>query len=421
MLLRQNLWVLAILLVAGQAFGDVTVYVDMRQTGPTNSTTGEIITQVGKGVNATYTATAGYNGQTTLNVEEEITNTVWSYTVDTDSGVVYSPQSGTGNSVTVTAKNTVAGTYSITVTFDITFTIKTPVKDSNGNYVYNNGVQQFTTRTDGPYTESGAAPLNVTNGQLKITLIPSDNFSPQRSYTTFGLGETGTINVESVPSGQQVTVTYTKSSDETVCIAEIGAFTIKRNPGSATITVKAKIGNSTVEEVETYGVAAIAPTGAYQKVESTNPLFPSNQVGASYLAETYLLPKYVSFKKLVVREGTTNAVATGSLASYNGLRHPVGKYVPIGNGNINDGCKKSESLDIISFYEDLPLDTAKGTFLWKIPQEYKNDDEQPVEFCILYQFVEMDGQKGCTISKGGASVTRGPVPPPNGNLQYTIH
>ncbi|MDR1382584.1 MAG: hypothetical protein LBJ67_01860 [Planctomycetaceae bacterium] len=80
-----------------------------------------------------------------LHAEESLQSTQWTYTVSAGFDVIYSPISGNGSSVTMTAKSTEAGTYTMTVTFDVTFTIKTPQKDSNGNYVYSNGIQQFTT------------------------------------------------------------------------------------------------------------------------------------------------------------------------------------------------------------------------------------------------------------------------------------
>jgi hypothetical protein len=78
----------------------------------------------------------------------------------------------------------------------LTFTIKTPQKDAQGNYVYDaNGNQLFTTRSDCPYTGSGSATLSVKNGKFKIRLEPDDKCKEtatnKRSRTRFGLGETG--------------------------------------------------------------------------------------------------------------------------------------------------------------------------------------------------------------------------------------
>jgi hypothetical protein len=135
-------------LIVGESFAQGTVYVDVKQTSPTNSS-GAVQVRVGKNVNATYLATAKYNGQPTLHKEEKIQSTAWKYSVSTDNKVVYNPQSGDVNSVTVSAKSAEAGTYTVTFTFKVTFTIKTPVVDSQGKYQYDsNDNQKFTKGVD---------------------------------------------------------------------------------------------------------------------------------------------------------------------------------------------------------------------------------------------------------------------------------
>jgi hypothetical protein len=75
------------LLSVGQAFGAVSV-------------TGAVLQSVGKNINAAYSATAGYNGQPALQAEEMVTGESWTHTA-----------------------SAAAGTYAITITFELTFTI----------------------------------------------------------------------------------------------------------------------------------------------------------------------------------------------------------------------------------------------------------------------------------------------------------
>ncbi|MDR0610769.1 MAG: hypothetical protein LBG58_11710, partial [Planctomycetaceae bacterium] len=89
----------------------------------------------------------------------------------------------------------------ITVTFSLTFTIKTPQKNAQGNYQYDsNGNQLFTTRTDGPYTGSGSATLTVRNGKFEVKIKP-DVLIPQYTGDSdgyrnkLGIGEAATILV----------------------------------------------------------------------------------------------------------------------------------------------------------------------------------------------------------------------------------
>lgn len=249
--------------------------------------------------------------------------------------------------------------------------------------------------------------MNVTAGKLKVRLIPNDNFDPGRSYTTFGLGETGTIQVETIPQGLPLNVTQIGSSDNTVCVASNNSFTIKRKPGSATITVKAKINNSTTEDTETYGVTGILPTGVRQ-VKINNQTLPNNTVGSAFFAQSYLSPTNVSFSNLVLREGEDIAVATGSQVSFHNATHPSTQtpFTPTG-GNIIDGCQWGQ--DNIAA-RNRPLNVGVGSFAWnKIPLEYQNDAGNFISTGMSGAHLALfNGQGGCTISKFGNSATRVP-------------
>lgn len=87
-------------LTLGQTLADVTVWVDMKQTGPTDPNNGAVIPRVGKNVYATYSASAGYNGKPTLHEEEAKTGETWTYDVAIGTGATGSPTGmGTGQSV----------------------------------------------------------------------------------------------------------------------------------------------------------------------------------------------------------------------------------------------------------------------------------------------------------------------------------
>jgi hypothetical protein len=75
---------------------------------------------------------------------------------------------------------------------------------------------------------------------------------------------------------------------------------------------------------------------------------------------------------------------------------------------------------IVALIQDVAPDRfGQGTFKWSIPCEY-NDNGTGMKFCVLTHYHVLDGKDGCTISKGGVSVTRSPVKGPDGKttLQY---
>jgi hypothetical protein len=82
----------------------------------------------------------------------------------------------------------------------------------------------------------------------------------------------------------------------------------------------------------------IVPTGvSFEKIN--NIALPKEKVGASFKANVFLLPKYVSFQYLLVREGTCKAKTDGSQSVYVGSVHQATKDIPTArNGNIDKGC-----------------------------------------------------------------------------------
>ncbi|MDR1384488.1 MAG: hypothetical protein LBJ67_11700 [Planctomycetaceae bacterium] len=427
-MLRLSLWILAILLVAGQIFADdvvVSVYVDMKQTGPVNSS--EIVqARVGKNVNATYSATANYNGNPVLHAEESLQSTQWTYTVSAGSDVIYSPSSGNGSSVTMTAKSTEAGTYTMTATFDVTFTIKTPQKDSNGNYVYSNGVQQFTTRTDGPYTGSGSATLNVKDGKFEVKIKPSV-LIPQYSGDTngyrnkLGIGEeTATILVFPEEDSEDTVVFYTAtSSDFSVSGASFDAGAFAKQ---GTISVYANInGNPEPDGPETIGVTIVEPGGAgmvnLQKKPHPNPPQNPGDAYAPFVGmetKAYFLPNDVSFSRVEIQEGNIPSSREGYFKQLypNGYDHPEGDWFGISHNPIGPYYNEDIATDNVGggpFYQP-PTFEDGSYFQWDIPWFYRvvGHAKSLDKYFILTHYATMDKDGNMEISKGGATESTPP-------------
>ncbi|MDR1382809.1 MAG: hypothetical protein LBJ67_03025 [Planctomycetaceae bacterium] len=401
-----------LLLLGSSVTANVTISLNAVQTGPVDpAQNNKVRTSVNINEDATYSVVATYNGEPTLNDEEKITDTTWHFVASTDDpSANASPSLSVGDTETkiATAHASQAGVYFLSFTMKVEFIITEYEAD---------GTTVKSTRTDGPYSGSISMPLNVTNGQLKITLIPADNFAPQRSYTTFGLGEVGAVDIQTVPPNQTIGTITIMNSNFNVCSVSSQSFTIKKNPGAADITVATQVNGIPV--TETIGLTAIAPSGAYQKLISHIPFQP-NEVGAGFYASTYLLPKSVSFSQLSIHKGSASGVGTGSQQSRDGELSPIEGDCLGGNGDINNGCKIATYDEVTS--GAFSLNIGQGTFLWAIPLEYQKEENQaPVPFITLNQSYQLDGQKGCTISKGGVSATRVPIPKPNGNLNYSIN
>jgi hypothetical protein len=201
----------------------------------------------------------------------------------------------------------------------LTFTIKTPQKDAQGNYQYDsNGNQLFTTRTDGPYTGSGSATLNVRNGKFEVKIKPEDNF-PLFSGDThgyrnkLGIGEDAAILVFPEAGSEDTVEFYTAtSSDFWISGTSFEAGSIAKQ---GTIYVYACINGSTEPDgPETIGITVVEPQGVRQVkltpvvtgngwiVPIPNPdkkLYLPNYCSVAMCVVSYLNPTDVSFNKIL--------------------------------------------------------------------------------------------------------------------------
>jgi hypothetical protein len=302
--------------------------------------------------------------------------------------------------VAITAKHANAGTYTITATFNVTFTIKTPQKDSQGNYQYDsNGNQLFTTRTDGPYTGSGSGMLNVKEGKFNVKLQPSSlhQFSG-RSYIKFGVGETGTIVVEKENASDPYVPVFEKAESTNLVDFKLNnnntgpGYIAGVKNGSSVIKVWAKI-NGTIEGPESIGVSVLQPkTIKFIKIDENRKkdgtMLSSNEAGAAFRAMIRVLPSEVSFVGITIGEegcGPTVPPPTGAFNIYLGTgleNHTPWSHVipqnfanPLNSNqielsnNANEGCFAGYDCA----YWNMPLASANpsGEFIWDIQWIYK--------------------------------------------------
>ncbi len=403
------LW--AVLLCAGQAMAEVTVVVDMKQTGPVVN--GVVQPRVGKNIAATYSASASYNGTPTLHDEEEVTGEAWTHTVTASSSDVnYSPTGEqSGNAVGISASSAKAGTYTISVTFSVTFTIKTPVKDSNGNYQYNSdGTQQFTTRTNGPYSGSGSATLNVKNGKFEVKIKPNDLIEQFAGDTNgyrnkVGIGET--INVCVFPeTGTSDSVSFDHVVFNQIQYSQTN-FKADDFPGTLALDVYAKV-NGFLEGPESIGVTVIEPSGAGLVRKIGSGVGHTHNTGSvSFYGMCYLTPGDVSFAAVSVYEDTCPSTTTGYYTLRYGTPgpvHPLGSANPCDH-NIDPYANRrnvfgQDNISSDPHHATQQLPFSEGTFTWTIPWIFQCGTNKK-QIATMTHRATINASGDMTISKGG--------------------
>jgi hypothetical protein len=172
---------------------DVEVIVDVGQTDPKDSTTGQIITKLGVNETASFSVSASYNGKPPLNAEEKVTGTTWTYTIYVTEGVTCSKSSGNEKSFTFTTSADRAQLHQITVIMKLVFMITKYKSDMT---------TVESTRQSSEYSGSDNVSLDVWN-KLSIDAkkyIPlKSTLNPDRYPVT--------VTIESTQQSGEITLT----------------------------------------------------------------------------------------------------------------------------------------------------------------------------------------------------------------------
>ena len=212
-------------------------------------------------------------------------------------------------------------------------------------------------------------------------LTPQDNF-PGRSNTRFGVGELINLSFSSVPDSTAAdlgglrwfisegggTLTGTAGDDGTA------VYTAPSSGGSVTLVIKITTGPDAGVIVATVSVTIVEPFDAVMAQRSGTGIFHQDSTwSCSFIGDAYLRPTDVSFSRVLVREASAAAIATGFLGQLNGLPHDAGSLCAVGAGdstfgsrlNIPGGDKVDTGVRFPPFSE--------GDFLWQIPWEFTVD------------------------------------------------
>jgi hypothetical protein len=411
-MLRFCFLVLSILVITGQVLAqasdaqtDVEVYVDVVQTGPTDSSF-NVKLQFGTAEQGTYRISGGYNGTPILHSEETIIKTSWTYKITPNNDVNCSPQEGTSAIAIITASSSKVGIHTVTITMKVEFTIEKNVPGG-----------QTTTRTE-TYSKDGSIIVNITSGKLKVIIDPSDDFRG-RSYTNFGISESGGIKIEYVDAQHlEPQDPSVESSDRNICrINGTMNFQMRGKSGTLTLRAKAKDPNDNKKELEEVVAVQVVSPNAITISKNYNASLPNNEVGAGFNAKYFLLPRNVSFASAYLKEiETASPIQMGIInrnrKSYSFFAQRVGR------GIFHVGCKWLETTDSVTD----SLGIKSGSIYWnnKIKcidiMDYVTALTIPVNLntsATIQRKVEFGDWGSCTITRTGgnnksASATRVP-------------
>jgi ribosomal protein L24 len=173
------------------ATADVTINIDVTQVGPIDLTSNTVKEKVGKDEQSSYRVVGSYNGLPPMYAGEKVTGQSWTYTISSGLNVTCSPESGSTESATFTASSSYSGTYTITITMKLIFTIAK----------YKSDMQTVeSTRQSDEYSKTTAATLDVW-GKLQINA--PDYLPVQSEYQQV------TITANATLTGGTLTLTAT--------------------------------------------------------------------------------------------------------------------------------------------------------------------------------------------------------------------
>ena len=250
-------------------------------------------------------------------------------------------------------------------------------------------------------TDNDSPPLDdqdtVEVKVVKLTpvLEPMDNFDG-RSLSRFGIGEEINLNYTVEPPSNTAAeiggLRWMKLSGngelETPTNNEgVTEFHAATAPGS--VTLKLSVLNGPMAgQGPTRTIEVILPSGAYliQKPE-TGIAHIRNQFSVGLFALPYLLPRDVSFDKLIFREEFVRAVCDGYFLPDNGEEHRTGSWHGVGPGNITNGCRINLQDRIGIARNRTPY--SAGNFRWLIPWAVGIKQTDPAQFVRIDKFADI--------------------------------
>jgi hypothetical protein len=362
-----------------------------------------------------YSITASYNGTPSIGTEEQFGTAEWQFGgASATAGSTITPSAAettwsSSNTRSLTGVGTTIDEHIIYCFMRVRFDITDKNTDAHIRYA--------------EYSGRGTAKLKITTGKFKIIVTPTDNFTG-RSRHRLGVGETATLDVESIPPGSTVTIvsgTATEPNPSGTGTIEVAGMSITAGDyaGAGTIKVKAEVNGQISTEslqlliVEPTGVQFIERSEYRNTYDRVNPI-PASMRGAAFCANTYVQPTDVSFQGLSFGEEgeggklgiEVKAERNGNLKDLLPELHPAW-YESAEGGNISTGCRIGgiNSLDEVGFKSWYI--SGNGNFVWDIPWSYQTSTmNSPKVFLNMLQQMRNIGDELSTVSKNGITVER---------------
>lgn len=244
---------------------------------------------------------------------------------------------------------------------------------------------------DPAWTRIGEKSVQVADFTLDYWCTAATPTNTKR--TTIGIREEVTVVVDPLSSA----ITWKIDDGATTQTINGGNFITFTAPNQAgtveiTATSSANCSRSLIFDV-------IEPEGVELIIIQYQHKF--GWASSGFCAEVYILPTSVSFTGLQIREGTADAVATGSFWCLNDLEHQVTSPAPaVGENNLLSAIDDVNS----NVCHDGPSQLVPGTFTWPIPWEYSYGGPW-VEFAVVPVHSSVDEEGTVTTERAGASST----------------
>lgn len=217
-----------------------------------------------------------------------------------------------------------------------------------------------------------------------------------RKRKTIGVGEE--VNLSTNPA---ILVTWSISGGGSVFPAS--GITTKFTAGDRTATSVIKATVSSSELATSFSV--IEPSGVVILREPGTGIFHiQGTPSVGFNGRPYITPANVSFSKILIQEGSVNAVTTGYFAYQNGDNHPVGEWISL-TSTVTASGTKVNGVDTIQGGSDNHKPYINGGFTWAIPWSFKVGTGVAKVFATVNHVKTVDDTGKMTISKGGTSVS----------------
>lgn len=217
------------------------------------------------------------------------------------------------------------------------------------------------------------------------TMTPDDNFA-ERNQDKYGIAETVTLGVTITPSALNAAdVGGLQWQNQTGDVGTLpvantdgtGSYNAGPTPGDVTLQLRWLPGGSS-GVMKSYPKTVTAPTGNYQSLITWTTIgHVINTVSVGFETNFYILPTDVSFKKIMVREGS-GAAGTGSgIYAAGSPPHGQGSFGPVSNCNVITGCQwqylgnTGPRTDYVGMCPLNPVPNNYGVFNLPVPDDYQ--------------------------------------------------